>query len=163
MTYPELFTKCIAIILNPQHEGGYANNPKDPGGETNYGISKRSFPHLDIKNLTIGRAIAIYYTNYWIPMKLTGIDNDELVLHVFDHGVNAGTKTAIQMLQRLVGVEDDGDIGNETLRAIREYNGDVTTDYIKRRKLFYITLVQKRPASRIFLKGWLLRVNSTKF
>jgi lysozyme family protein len=161
MNYPELFSKCIVVIL--KNEGGYVNNPKDPGGETQYGIAKRFHPNIDIKNLTIGGAMAIYYTEYWLPMNLEGINNDELVLHVFDHGVNAGVVTAIKILQRLVGVGDDGVIGDETRRAIREYNGDITTDFIKRRKLFYVTLVQKKPSMRGSLRGWLNRIEHTKF
>ena len=161
MDYPELFLKIISVVL--RNEGGYVNNKSDPGGETRYGISKRSHPKIDIKNLTIGGAMAIYYTDYWVPMNLEGINDDELVLHIFDHGVNVGGVTSIKILQRLIGVVDDGDIGDETRRAIREYNGDILADFIKRRKLFYIMLAQKRPSSRVFLKGWLKRIEHTKF
>jgi lysozyme family protein len=118
---------------------------------------------LDIKNLTKEAAIDIYYKDFWLPMNLTKILENELVLQVFDMGVTSGIRTSIRILQRLVGVTDDGFIGNITLRAIREYNGDVVADFIKRRKLFYIVLVQKHPEKRRFLKGWLNRIDNTKF
>ena len=59
MDYPDIFNKCIKIIL--RNEGGYVNHPSDPGGETNMGIAKRFYPNLDIENLTEEEAIKIYY------------------------------------------------------------------------------------------------------
>ncbi len=59
----DLFEHAITITL--QHEGGYVNDPADPGGETRYGISKRAFPKVDIANLTINKAKAIYKAFYW--------------------------------------------------------------------------------------------------
>ena len=61
------FTRCIRHILN--EEGGYVNHAKDPGGETKYGISKRAYPHLDINNLTLDEAEAIYRLDYWEPVQ----------------------------------------------------------------------------------------------
>jgi lysozyme family protein len=161
MEYPELFLKCIAVVL--KNEGGYSNNTSDKGGETNYGISQRAYPAIDIKNLTIGQAIEIYYNDYWHPMNLDGVNNDDLVLQVFDMGVNSGTKMSIKILQRLIGVPDDGIIGNMTLRAIREFYGDIDEEFKKRRKLFYVTLVQKDLSQRVNLRGWLNRIDRTHF
>ncbi len=59
----EKFNKAVRIIL--AHEGGYVNHPADPGGETNMGISKRSYPDLDIKNLTVAMAKEIYFRDFW--------------------------------------------------------------------------------------------------
>lgn len=161
MTYSDIFLKCIPVIL--KNEGGYVDNRTDTGGETNYGISHHAYPTLDIKNLTIGQAIEIYYNDYWLPMNVEGIKEDELILHLFDSSVNMGVRTAIKLLQRLIGVIDDGYIGDITLKAITEFEGDIVTSFIKRRKLFYITLVQNRPEQRIFLKGWINRVSKTHF
>lgn len=161
MAYPKIFEKCIKVVL--EHEGGYVNHPNDPGGETNMGITKRNYPELNIKTLTKERAIEIYYNDYWIPMKLDKIMDEDLILAVFDHGVNAGIRTAIKLLQRLIGVTDDGFIGSDTLRGIREFDGNIVEEYIKRRKLFYVTLVQKNEKLRPFIKGWLARVENTKF
>jgi lysozyme family protein len=60
-------------------------------------------------------------------------------------------------------VGDDGEIGKITLGAIKDYNGNLLEEFIKRRKLYYVTLVQKRPELRVFIKGWLNRIEHTKF
>jgi lysozyme family protein len=161
MIYPDLFLKVIRVVL--KNEGGYSNNPNDTGSETNYGISHRAYPTLDIKNLTIAQAIDIYYNDYWLPMNLEGIIEDDLILQLFDAGVNMGIRTAIKLLQRLIGVGDDGHIGEVTRKAIREFNGNIVDEFIKRRKLFYITLAQNKPDQHIFLKGWIRRIEQTKF
>jgi len=76
------------------HEGGYVNNPNDPGGETNWGISKRSYPDVDIKNLTREDAKVIYKRDYWDK-----IDGDHLPLSIafqlFDFAVNSSVDTAL--------------------------------------------------------------------
>lgn len=89
------------------HEGGYVNNPKDPGGETNWGISKRAYPELNIKKLTREDARKIYKRDFW-----DRIHADELkggvAFQTFDFAVHSGIETAIRYLQRAVGVADDG-------------------------------------------------------
>lgn len=87
------------------HEGGYVNDPADPGGETNWGISKRSYPSLDIRNLTREGAQSIYLQDFWVVVE--GIP-DSVLFQVFDAAVNHGIEPAIRMLQRAVGVADDG-------------------------------------------------------
>jgi lysozyme family protein len=161
MTYPDIFNRCIKVIL--KNEGGYVNHPNDPGGETNYGIAKKFYPYLDIKNITKEIAIEIYYKDYWTPMNLNYIINADLILHVFDFGVNAGRKTAIRLLQRLVKVEDDGIIGNDTLLAVNNYNESIVEKYKRRRKIFYMNLAARKPELNVFLNGWLKRVDRTKF
>ena len=61
------FDDIIKVVL--KHEGGYVNDPKDPGGETNFGIAKRSHPDVDIENLTEDEAKDIYKEHYWIKTK----------------------------------------------------------------------------------------------
>lgn len=90
------------------HEGGYVNDPNDPGGETNWGISKRSYPQLDIRNLARNDAKSIYYRDFWGIVQ--GIP-DSIKFQVFDAAVNHGINTAIRMLQRAIGVADDGKWG----------------------------------------------------
>jgi lysozyme family protein len=96
-------------------------------------------------------------------MNLAILNDEDLILHIYDMGVNAGIRTAIRLLQRLVGVNDDGYIGLRTVRAVAEFEGDIVAEYIKRRKLYYVTLVQKKESLRPFIKGWLNRVEHTKF
>ena len=103
------------------HEGGYVNHPKDPGGETNYGIAKRSHPDVDIRNLTRTQAAAIYRREYWIKVR-----GDELPagldLVAMDGAVNSGVKRGAQWLQRgigLTGKSVDGAIGPVTVAAAK--------------------------------------------
>lgn len=111
MTFDEAFKVLIG------HEGGYVNDPKDPGGETKFGVSKRAYPKEDIAGLTLERAKALYLRDFWDV-----IHADELPKHVrfavFDAAVNSGVRQAIKWLQRAVCVTDDGVIGHKTLSAV---------------------------------------------
>jgi lysozyme family protein len=89
------------------HEGSYVNDPNDPGGETNWGISKRSYPHVNIKALTRDGAAAIYREDFWDRIHADTLP-DSVAFQVFDFAVNSGVSTAIRYLQRAVGVADDG-------------------------------------------------------
>lgn len=113
MTFDEAFRILIG------HEGGYVNDPRDPGGETKFGISKRAYPNEDIRNLTIERARAIYYRDYWIR---SGCERapEAMRFDLFDTAVNSGLSRAVRLLQLAAGVEDDGEIGPVTLKALRD-------------------------------------------
>jgi len=87
------------------NEGGYVNDPLDPGGETKFGISKRSYPHVDIKNLTVEQAKAIYFKDFW---SLLFDARPAIKFQAFDFAVNSGIQTAIRKLQAAIGVADDG-------------------------------------------------------
>lgn len=99
------------------NEGRYSFNPKDPGGETNWGISKRSYPNLDIKNLTEEEAKAIYKRDFWDAMRIEKLP-PLMQFDVFDASVNAGRQKASQLLQRSAGVLEDGLIGTASMAAI---------------------------------------------
>lgn len=98
-------------------EAGYVNDSQDPGGETKYGISKRSYPNVDIKNLTLDQAKTIYFSDFWCRL---GCDKmaPALAEFVFDYGVNSGDPTAARSLQRAVGALPDGVVGPKTLALI---------------------------------------------
>jgi lysozyme family protein len=98
-------------------EGGYSNDPKDPGGETNWGISKRQFPDEDIKNLTRAEAVRLYYNYYWQAPGIAALPL-ELAFQVFDCGVNIGAVSAVRMLQNVIGVPADGQVGPQTRAAV---------------------------------------------
>jgi lysozyme family protein len=170
MDFPELFLRCLEVVL--RNEGGYSNNPADPGGSTMKGVTQKEYDsyrakqgdsYRDVRLISDEELWDIYYILYWLPMNLDIINDDDLVLQVYDMGVNAGIRTSIKILQRLVGVTDDGYIGQETNRAIKEYNGDILEDFKKRRKLFYVTLKQNKPQLKPFLIGWLNRVDNCHF
>lgn len=110
----------MAIVL--QREGGYlspeeAKRQGDPGGETKYGISKRSYPEIDISTLTKEQAQAIYHRDYWMPIRADNM-TWPLSLFVFDSAVNQGTHAAIKMLQTALGTTNDGVIGPRTLELM---------------------------------------------
>ncbi len=108
-------------------KGIVSRDPKDPGGVTKYGISKRSYPELDIENLTRDQAIAIYFRDYWVKPHFDEIMFDALAWKVFDFGVTAGEGTAVRALQEallLLGVQlnRDGVLGVETLARVNGYH-----------------------------------------
>jgi lysozyme family protein len=154
------FRKAVSVIL--QHEGGYVNDPDDPGGETNYGISKRSFPKLDIKSLTKDLAEMIYYKYFWAPSNFHLLEDELLVLHVFDHGVNCGRKRAIKMLQSLVSVKRDGIIGPLTAKAVNNAI-NIQSRFLMCRIQYYTGLCAKNPKLYKFLNGWKERVLTTHY
>lgn len=85
------FLKSMIFIL--KWEGGYVNDPNDPGGKTKYGISKRSFPDLDIANLNLEKALDIYLENYWIPSNSNNLEWPLNLVH-FNFSINAGLSAA---------------------------------------------------------------------
>ncbi|HKJ42345.1 MAG TPA: glycosyl hydrolase 108 family protein [Sunxiuqinia sp.] len=148
----------LAIEKVLQHEGGYVNDPVDPGGETNYGISKRNYPNVDIKNLTVDQAKEIYRTNYWTKVWGDQINDDELAMNIFDFAVNAGTGTSARIIQKIVGVGVDGVIGNITVSAINQADSKLAVkEFQKRRILHYVELVKKNNTLLRFLGGWINR------
>lgn len=135
-------------------EGGYVNNPQDPGGETNWGIAKRSYPKVDIKRLTREQALAIYKRDFWDRLHA-----DEIVpaftFQLLDAAVNSGSDTAIRWMQRAAGVADDGHWGPATRAAvIATCPADLVLLFLAARLEFMTGLV-KWPA---FGKGWARRI-----
>ena len=156
----EIFVKEIL-----RHEGGYVNDPDDWGGETKFGISKRRYPDLDIKNLTMDKAIQIYYLDFYVSMHLDKfIESDLLALHVFDMGVNSGRGVAVRLLQELLNnIKVDGILGPVTNQALGY--SMVTTNmvqaYIAKRIERYYKVSLLRNNNK-FLKGWINRVYNTR-
>ena len=159
----ENWIKSLEAILH--HEGGYVNHPKDPGGETNLGVTKRVYEDFggtkDMKDLTREDVEPIYKKNYWDRVKgdhlPAGLD-----LCVFDFGVNAGTGRAAKYLQTLIGTVADGGIGPNTLKTLDSYiqkNGVENTikSYQTDRQKFYESL----DTFATFGKGWTRRVDET--
>ena len=126
-----------AIKFTLAEEGGYVNDPKDPGGETKWGISKRAHPTLDIKNLTPECACDIYCKDYWLS---SGCDDIPwpLCAVVFDTAVNCGVARATQWL--------------------RESPNQSATDYIRTRKQYYLDLCKRNPDLNKFVWGWMSRL-----
>ena len=154
------FDKAMEFVF--RWEGGYSNDPADPGGETKYGISKKAYPNLDIANLTRLQAKTIYEKDYW-KSSYCHLLPYPLSLAVFDYAVNAGPPRAVKALQKVVGASPDGLWGPETLLKINEALRSVGTPRLSvhlcsERSNFYIDVVAKKPSQIKFLKGWLRRV-----
>lgn len=106
------FDRAFALVIGV--EGGYEPpGTSDPGGETKYGISKRAYPAEDIKNLTLDRAKAIYATDYWLKAGCTKMPWPISAL-VFDAAVNQGVEIAVGLLQKALGLPQDGIFGVRT-------------------------------------------------
>lgn len=136
------------------HEGGYVNNPVDPGGATKYGISRRSYPGEDIEGMTLERAKAIYLRDYWGPAGCDAVP-DAIKFDLFDMAVNAGVKTAIKTLQRAARVTDDGIIGPHTLLAVQSLPAGTLAARFNGARLAAMTELPTWPA---FGKGWARRI-----
>jgi lysozyme family protein len=156
------FLSCLAFTL--KYEGGYADHPRDPGGATNYGITratlarwrKRPVTKAEVKALSKKEAAEIYEAYYWKPVR-----GDELPLGVdlcvFDYGVNSGASRGAIALQRCVGVADDGRIGPVTLKATKEVLPAVLADRVCAERLRFLTHLS---TWRVFGKGWKRRVDA---
>jgi len=155
------FSEALEVILH--HEGGYVNHPKDPGGETNLGVTKRVYEDFggekEMKDLTKEDVEPIYKKNYWDRVK--GDDLPEgLDLCIFDFAVNAGPGRAAKFIQRLVNTTVDGGIGPNTLKCINDYVKENTIEetiekYQTMRQEYYESL----STFKTFGRGWTRRVD----
>src|SRR5512139_909580 len=146
------FITTINRVLG--HEGSYVNNPDDPGGETNWGISKRSYPQLSIRELTRDQAIAIYYKDFWVKAHCTDL-SDGAGYQLMDSAVNSGINQSIRFMQRAIGVADDGIFGPVTLEEMRKIS---ETDFIMRFLAERLDFMTRLKAWNSFGKGWARRI-----
>ncbi len=161
----------IAVRFVLDHEGGYVNDPRDPGGETKWGISRRAFPELNIAALTESEARNIYRVRYWQEL---GLDEPAIpgavAIAVMDAAVNMGPSPAVKLLQdacNLLGCElrRDGDLGPKSRDAVRklvscEADRAVMLAILitSRRARYYLLLARLYPGKyQRFLYGWLRR------
>lgn len=161
----EKFRRFFQDIL--KHEGGYVNHPNDRGGETKYGISKRQYPNLDIKNLTKEEAMKIYYEDYWVKSDADKISevSFQIATKYCDICVNMGIQTGRRIY--LWALEN---VGN----SLRDWDIQKVVDETKRivniglkdafigllcllQKQRYEEIVRKNPSQRVFLSGWMKR------
>lgn len=152
--------RAINFVLT--HEGGYVNHPDDPGGETHFGISKRSYPMENIREMTSTRAAQIYHDDYWLPIRGPDL-SEQIAVPLLDYAVNSGVTRAIRALQATVRVKRDGRFGPLTLRAVQqsmEARGalKLAEELILERALFLTTIGCRRRGSEAFLAGWMRRI-----
>lgn len=150
MSFDQAFNTAFDRLIG--HEGGFSDDPKDPGnwtggrvnvGElkgTKFGIAANTYGDLDIKNLTLEDAKAIYLRDWWLKAGADQLD-PAIVYQMWDFSVNAGMESAKRALQRAVGVADDGSIGPLTIRAVRAMDkNDVLLRFNAQRLRYYTAL-----------------------
>jgi len=167
----ENFDKAISFTLD--HEGGLVNNPADPGMITNFGISYRFLKNIrpdadesDIENMTRDDAIELYRNYFWRSCYCNELPSlvDSVV---FDTAVNMGTGTAIKLLQRTLNelygtnLKVDGGFGPITQSAIEEIADtmEFAKAFLDKRRDYYTSLADNKPKFRVFLRGWMNRVD----
>jgi lysozyme family protein len=146
------FTTAINRTLGV--EGGYVNDPNDPGGETKFGISKRAYPDVDIKNLTREQAVAIYKRDFWDRAHIDAMPA-LLQYQALDFAVNSGIEIAVRKLQFAAGVADDGHWGPVTQAAVAAMPGDRLVILFLAARLEFMTKLSNWVSAG---KGWALRI-----
>lgn len=158
------FDEALRLVL--KHEGGYSDNPADPGGATNLGITiatlrdyrGHAVSKADVKTLTVAEAGAIYRKNYWDKVRgddlLSGLD-----YAVFDFAVNSGVGRAADFLQTCLRVDADGKIGPATLDAMRGRDVRQTIIELCDSRLAWL---KRLPTWKTFGKGWSSRVEDVR-
>lgn len=147
-------------------EGDYSNDPDDPGGETHWGVSKRSYPNLDIRNLTFEDACTkVYFPDFWKIYGLSEINPQKVANNLFLALINMNPPDAIKCLQRALNAIStngsflvDGRLGPQTVRGINNCQQMWLIDRFRiELSLYYLSVVNAHPKELKFLKGWIGR------
>jgi lysozyme family protein len=160
------FDKALTFTL--KWEGGFSNHSADPGGATMKGVTQRVYDSYrkhrgqslqSVRNITDQELHQIYLDGYWTAAFCDKLP-ERLAIAAFDFAVNAGAQTAVKNLQRALGIDQDGIVGANTLRTIQaKGEPEALRLYLKRRADRFRNLASDRPSLKVFLKGWLNRVN----
>lgn len=163
------FLPSLQFIL--RWEGGFVDNPNDPGGRTNRGVTQKVFnawlasmgkPQRDVKTITDAEVNSIYQKQYWLPPRCDVLQ-EKLDLVQFDTAVNMGVNRAVRILQTALACSSDGNFGPGTLKAAQSCDAsDTTAAYCQQRENIYLGLIQKNPKLAVFKKGWLNRLNALR-
>ena len=150
------FNEIIEKVL--EHEGGYVNDPTDLGGETKYGITKRFYPDVDIKNLTEEQAKEIYKKDYWDKNRVESLPQ-ELWYIFFDMCINMGAGRAVKIMQETANAKGanlkvDGGMGPKTIGAMQNVELNRVRAY---RVKYYANLIVRKPDLEKFYYGWFKR------
>ena len=171
------FSRGLEFVL--KWEGGFVNDPDDPGGRTNKGVTQKTYDRWrrakgmlseDVLNITEQEVHAIYFQDYWKKVVQKWYP-DNLAIALFDSAVNMGPRRAVSMLQHAINetrtgpnIGVDGIAGNQTYTALRDCissgaQGALLEAYVRVRRGVYHSIVDRRPRSAKFLNGWLNRLN----
>lgn len=150
------FERAIGNVL--ELEKGYSNDPADRGGETKFGISKRSYPHLNIRDLTRQDAEDILHIDYWDRLWCDMVVGQKIAALMFDFAVTSGVRVSTKAVQSLVNVKIDGFIGPVTLAAINSTDQEILAlRFTLERIRYYSAVAAGRASQRKFLAGWINR------
>jgi lysozyme family protein len=163
--YSPAFARAIARLLGD--EGGYVDNPTDPGGETKFGITKREYPDLDIAALTRAEAVAIYHRDWWKRYRYGEVPGP-IGAKLFDLAVNIGPDHAVKCLQRALRacgrrVTEDGALGRVTIAAAAAANQLAMLAALRSEAAGYYRALaalergRRAGGDQQFLDGWLNR------
>ena len=167
-------------------EGGYSNNPNDHGNETMMGLTKRDDKSVrwdildqykaatydrrefgELYKLCLGNIEFMqsvkdcYFTQYWKPIKGAEIEDQDVANNIYDLAVNGGVSRASKYAQRVLGINEDGIIGDITIHGINQYDPvQFIQKYKALRRTFYHKIVERDPSQEVFLNGWLNRVEN---
>lgn len=164
MSPDERFSVAVETVL--RHEGGYADDAADRGGETKYGISRRQYPDVDIDNLSRPQAIEIYHRDYWRRYRLGEITNVVVAAKVLDLAVWMGPRSAATYLQTAAcacgeRIDIDGVIGSQTLAAVNRCDGSLLLVALRALAAEHCRRIVAADASqRRFETGWRRRALS---
>lgn len=154
-----MFEQALSLIL--KHEGGYVNHPADPGGETNFGITKRvAVEHGYIgsmKAIPMSKVREIYRTSYWDRIKGDSLPW-AVALVTFDAAVNSGVSRAAKWLQKALGTAQDGSMGPATIKALAVRHPEEVAEAMCEARLAFLKSLPTWPT---FGKGWERRVHET--
>jgi lysozyme family protein len=158
------FNKVFDSLIGS--EGSFSKDPKDPGNwtggkvgsgkllGTKYGIAANTYPKLDIPNLTLEDAKAVYLRDFWNQLKLDTLPNT-IRYDLFDTAVNSGIDRSVKLLQRSVGADEDGIIGPNTLKAIQQVDPIALKLRFNAYRLDFMTNLKVWPT---YSKGWAKRI-----
>ena len=169
---PDINNRLAASLeFTLRWEGGYVNHPKDPGGATNKGVTKRVYDDYrqskglmlnDVRKITDDEMHDIYENGYWerarCPVLAIDLDTAQ-----FDTAVNMGVRRAIKFMQKCARCVEDGVWGPKTAAAVTKCDpGETLKAYCDLRETFYNKLVKRKPDLSVFHKGWMNRLNDLR-
>jgi lysozyme family protein len=169
------FTQAFQLMI--AHEGGYVNDPDDPGGETYKGVARKIFSKWDgwtkvdilkrqpgfpanlDKDTELQGAVSDFYrVNFWDKINGDQITNQDVANSIFDFGVNAGVTTSASLAQMVIGVNSDGVIGPQSISGINNYDPNhFLASFTVAKIARYVNIVKKRPTSQKYFFGWVIR------
>lgn len=157
-----------ALKFTLPSEGGLVDNPADRGGKTNHGITQATYsayrdslkyPEQDVSLITDAEVQQIYNEMYFIPAHCADMPA-ALSCAVFDTAVNMGVNSAIKMLQRAAGLDDDGIFGSHTQAEVTHQGNELLIPFLDERRARYRAIIAANPSQEVFTKGWNNRVNA---